>query len=129
MDYKKFILPALILGFGTFMYKVNTGHENEIFDNPKPNDYYVMKNYPDKEAGELVFKVGEVRADSIVLFVPNQQFVGGFKVNKSESKVRSSNMFGDETITISRNELKQLKENDGISGAATFKPMITHIFQ
>jgi hypothetical protein len=129
MDIKKYILPAILIGFAIFMYTVNTQRVNELFDNPMPNYYYVTKNYPDKNSGELVFKVREVRPDSIVLLVPHSQFATGFKVNKSESKVKESNMFGDETLTISRNELKQMKENESLAGATSGKPMIFHVFK
>jgi hypothetical protein len=108
------IAVACIFGFASFMIHVNTSDQENYFEHPKVGDYYVLEGFDSK--GEQIFKIKEIHSDSITFFIPMQELLFGFKVNKSESLIREADakgeMYSNLTIAISRKDLAQIKQND-----------------
>jgi hypothetical protein len=125
------IIVGAIVGFATIMYKFNTGTVNDIFEHPTKGDIYVMRNFPEAEAGELLFRISTVSKDSITFQVPNSKLINGFDINKSESfvKINSNSIFSTDELSVSRKELVKMKENDGLTGNMEKKPLIYYVFR
>lgn len=109
-----------IIAFASFMYYVNTSHEEEIFNNPKAGDYYVMTGLLQGLTGDQVYKVKEVKTDVITFYLPAQELIGSFKPNKTESVIREADkkgqMFSEDTVSVDREDLKKYRENSGFKG-------------
>jgi len=127
----KFIIAFIILGIGTCNYCMNTSNVKNMIDNPKPGDYYVFKDFP-KGSDESIMKIKEVRVNEVEFFLPSNEIIGGFKIGTSESAVKKADetgqMFDNETIIVPKNEIKDMYENDNLSGAVKNKPRIEWVF-
>jgi hypothetical protein len=112
------LLIAAILTIGTCNVILNTNREAEIYDNPKPGDYYVFNGFL-SETGDQIFKIKTVKADSILFYIPQSELVLGFKPNKSESAIREADqkgqMYGVQTVQLSKTTIAAMKANDGLS--------------
>jgi hypothetical protein len=136
MDFLKKNIGAIILfvviaGIATCNYRLNSAHQQEIIDNPKPGDFFVFQDYPEKDF-EAIMKIKEVTESDITLFIPQSEIIGGFELNKSENVVRDADkegqMYGTATLTLSKEEIKEMIENNTISGASNDKPRLEFAF-
>jgi hypothetical protein len=111
------LLIGMIAGIATCNIFLNTSKEKEVYTEPKAGDYYVFAGLVDGYG--QVFKIKEVRPDSIVFYVPQAKFPLGFKPHKSESSIRQSDqsgkLYGEPVISLSKKEIAQMKENMGLS--------------
>jgi len=126
------VIGLIIVGIGTCNYIANTSHKGDLLDNPQVGTYYVFQDFPEKNT-EMILKIKEVRENELEFYVPQKTLIFGFKVNTSESKIRDldakGQMYGSETIILSKETVKQLIEANGFSSKVDGKPRIYWAFQ
>lgn len=126
------LILLVIVGIGTCNYKLNTSNQKNLLENPQIGCYYVFKDFP-KGNKEAIFKIKEVRDNELVFYVPHSGLLFGFKNNKSEPAIRNldskGQMYGSETITISKEEVKRMIANDDLSSAISDNPRIWWAFE
>jgi hypothetical protein len=110
------IIIGGILAIGTCNYFLNTHDEAEVYNNPKPGDYYVFHNF----LIGSIYKLKEIRQDTYVFFVPLKE-LSRFERNKSESVIRDEDkkgsMFSEGTILVPKQNLDKMKENNTLTKA------------
>lgn len=137
MEYLKkhkstIIVVAIFLIIGSFIYRGNMKHQAELAATPAVNHYYVFQDYPNS-GEEAIMKIKSITENELEFYVPHGEIIGGFEPNTSESVVKNAdtqgNMYGEETMIVSKVEVAQLLENNGFSGHMEKKPRIEFIFQ
>lgn len=127
-----FIIGFLIVGIGTCNFIVNTNDEQKLVDNPEPGHYYIFDKYLEGQ-GEIIMKIKEVRQNDIEFYISDHELIFGYKRGKSESTIkkadREGTMFSGQTISIPKSTIKELIDNNTLSGAANQKAMISAVFK
>lgn len=127
-----FIIGFLFLGIGTCNFIVNTNDEQKLADNPEPGHYYIFDKYIEGQ-GEIIMKIKEVRQDEIEFYISDNELIFGYKRGKSESTIKKADkegtMFSGQTISIAKSTIKELIENNSLSGAVNQKAMIKVVFK
>jgi len=126
------IIVMAFVGIGTCNYILNTSDQANTLNNPEIGQYYVINDFT-KETPEIILKIKEVRENEVEFFIPHRELIFGFKANKSEPGIRRADergeMYGTETIVISKAELNTMIENNNLSSSRQGKARVVWVFK
>ena len=124
------IIISIILTISRCNVILNLTHKSAVENNPKPGDYYVLDNFPTKDE-QSILKIKQIKTNEIIFFIPKKEFLNYNQETKHSVKNLDNlgEMYGEDTMIISKNKLKEMEANDSFTGKMKNKPMLIDRFR